>query len=201
MNDWDMNANENSFPIPDGMKLMGGDLDHAVAAFLTDLEQRGLSEKVLLVMTGEMGRTPQISPNKRGPGRDHWANPGALALAGGGPGISAQPDLHNHTHFVRHGQTEARDRRIRRTGAESGRSRTDTRFDVNVHCDSECMIARRSSTIFSNIKKRSLTMKRRTSRCLRAKPIVLSKHDPTPSDQKRYADRSRRRHLGLWFRQ
>ncbi len=84
MNDWDMHANENSFPIPDGMKLMGGALDHAVAAFLTDLEERGLSDKILLVMTGEMGRTPRISPDKRGPGRDHWANLGALALAGGG---------------------------------------------------------------------------------------------------------------------
>lgn len=84
MNDWDMHANENSFPIPDGMKLMGGALDHAVAAFLTDLEERGLSEKVLLVMTGEMGRTPRISADKRGPGRDHWASLGALALAGGG---------------------------------------------------------------------------------------------------------------------
>ena len=63
---------------------MGGALDHAVAAFLTDLEDRGLSKKVLLVMTGEMGRTPRISPDKRGPGRDHWANLGALALAGGG---------------------------------------------------------------------------------------------------------------------
>jgi hypothetical protein len=84
MNDWDMHGNENSFPIPDGMKYMGGALDHAVAAFLTDLEERGLSEKVLLVMAGEMGRTPRISPDKRGPGRDHWANLGALALAGGG---------------------------------------------------------------------------------------------------------------------
>lgn len=84
MNDWDMHANDNSFPIPDGMKLMGGALDHAVAAFLTDLEAGGLSDKILLVMTGEMGRTPRISADKRGPGRDHWANLGALALAGGG---------------------------------------------------------------------------------------------------------------------
>jgi len=84
MNDWDVRANEYSFPIPDGMQLMGGALDHAVAASLTDLEERGLSGKVLLVMAGEMGRTPRISPDKREPGRDHWANLGALALAGGG---------------------------------------------------------------------------------------------------------------------
>ena len=55
--------------------------DHAVAAFLEDLEARGLSEKILLVCTGEMGRTPRI--NKNG-GRDHWGNLAPLLLAGGG---------------------------------------------------------------------------------------------------------------------
>ncbi|MGF1583177.1 MAG: DUF1501 domain-containing protein [Gemmataceae bacterium] len=86
MNDWDMHGNYNSYPIPEGMALMGGALDKAVSAFLADIEQRGLSEKILLVMTGEMGRTPRIT-NERAtqrPGRYHWARLGSLVLAGGG---------------------------------------------------------------------------------------------------------------------
>lgn len=86
MNDWDMHGNPNSYSILEGMPVMGGALDKAVSAFLTDIHERGLSDKVLLVMTGEMGRTPKISTEKTTglPGRDHWANLGALALAGGG---------------------------------------------------------------------------------------------------------------------
>jgi uncharacterized protein (DUF1501 family) len=45
------------------------------------VEARGLSDKVLLVACGEMGRTPKL--NKAG-GRDHWGNLGPLLLAGGG---------------------------------------------------------------------------------------------------------------------
>ena len=73
---WDMHRN-----LVRDMKQRGNAVDHAVAAFLTDIEERGLSEKVLLVITGEFGRTPRI--NKRA-GRDHWGNLCPLALAGGG---------------------------------------------------------------------------------------------------------------------
>jgi uncharacterized protein (DUF1501 family) len=52
-----------------------------VSAFLDDLRDRGLEDRVLLVACGEMGRTPRI--NKNG-GRDHWGNLGPLLLAGGG---------------------------------------------------------------------------------------------------------------------
>ena len=86
MNDWDMHGNSNSYSIPEGMPVMGGAVDKAVAALLTDLKERGLADKVLLVMAGEMGRTPRISVDRGTnlPGRDHWASLGALALAGGG---------------------------------------------------------------------------------------------------------------------
>jgi len=40
-----------------------------------------MSEKVLLVITGDFGRTPKVNANG---GRDHWANLGMLAFAGGG---------------------------------------------------------------------------------------------------------------------
>jgi hypothetical protein len=67
--------------VGDGMRYVAPAFDHAVSAFLDDVEARGLSEKILLVMCGEMGRTPQLS--KTG-GRDHWGNLGPLVLAGGG---------------------------------------------------------------------------------------------------------------------
>ena len=52
-----------------------------MSAFLEDVQQRGLSEKILLVITGEFGRTPRVNG---GAGRDHWAPLSTLALAGGG---------------------------------------------------------------------------------------------------------------------
>ncbi|HEV7223905.1 MAG TPA: DUF1501 domain-containing protein [Pirellulales bacterium] len=56
-------------------------LDRAISVFLEDLAQRGLSEKILLVITGEFGRTPRINGVA---GRDHWGPLCTLALAGGG---------------------------------------------------------------------------------------------------------------------
>jgi len=78
---WDMHSNSNSPAGLGGMKWLGPQLDHAVAAFVEDLHERGLQDKVLLVVTGEMGRTPKIGKNG---GRDHWANLTPLLLAGGG---------------------------------------------------------------------------------------------------------------------
>ena len=78
---WDMHADHNNATMEEGMRYMGQPFDHAVSAFLEDVEQRGLSEKILLVCSGEMGRTPKI--NARG-GRDHWGNLAPLLLAGGG---------------------------------------------------------------------------------------------------------------------
>ena len=60
---------------------LGNQVDHAVSAFLDDVEARGLSDKILLVVTGEMGRSPRISNNG---GRDHWGNLTPLLIAGGG---------------------------------------------------------------------------------------------------------------------
>ena len=76
---WDMHGN--AFGVDDGMPILGTAVDISVSAFLEDLQQSGLSEKVLLIITGEFGRTPKI--NKKG-GRDHWGNLCTLAFAGGG---------------------------------------------------------------------------------------------------------------------
>lgn len=73
---WDMHEK-----IEPQLKTACPPLDHAVATFLEDLQQRGLSEKILLVITGEFGRTPRINPVA---GRDHWGPLCTLALAGGG---------------------------------------------------------------------------------------------------------------------
>ncbi|MBA4190986.1 MAG: DUF1501 domain-containing protein [Planctomycetaceae bacterium] len=78
---WDMHANENSPKNMAGLPPMSSQVDHAVAAFIEDLHERGLSDKILLVVTGEMGRTPRR--NKNG-GRDHYPNLTTLLLAGGG---------------------------------------------------------------------------------------------------------------------
>jgi hypothetical protein len=67
--------------VEEGMRYVGPPLDHAVSAFLDDLEARGLRDKILLVMCGEMGRTPKLSELA---GRNHWGNLGPLVLAGGG---------------------------------------------------------------------------------------------------------------------
>jgi hypothetical protein len=78
---WDMHADQNNAGVDEGMQYMGWPLDHALSAFIEDCQARGLSDKILLVATGEMGRTPKI--NSRG-GRDHWGNLTPLLLWGGG---------------------------------------------------------------------------------------------------------------------
>lgn len=78
---WDFHADQNNATVEEGMRYVGAPFDHAVSAFLDDLEARGLSDKILLVACGEMGRTPRI--NAKG-GRDHWGKIAPLLLAGGG---------------------------------------------------------------------------------------------------------------------
>ena len=55
--------------------------DQAASALLADLEQRGMLDDVLVLMTGEMGRTPKINQDS---GRDHWPDVFSLLIAGGG---------------------------------------------------------------------------------------------------------------------
>lgn len=78
---WDFHADGNNVALPEGQKLVIAPFDHAVSAFIEDCDARGLSDKILLVCTGEMGRTPRI--NKNG-GRDHWPRLAPLMLYGGG---------------------------------------------------------------------------------------------------------------------
>jgi hypothetical protein len=73
---WDMHGQ-----IAQSMRNLGPQLDHAMAAFVQDTHDRGLDRDILLVVTGEFGRTPRVNG---GAGRDHWAPLSTLALAGGG---------------------------------------------------------------------------------------------------------------------
>ena len=57
------------------------DADRAFSALVTDLDERGLLDETLVVMMGEMGRTPRINQMS---GRDHWSSAGIACFAGAG---------------------------------------------------------------------------------------------------------------------
>ncbi len=73
---WDMHGS-----IERGFREQGPIVDRAVSTFVTDLAERGLDKDILLVITGEFGRTPKLNTAA---GRDHWAPLSTLAFAGGG---------------------------------------------------------------------------------------------------------------------
>lgn len=56
-------------------------IDRALHALITDLEARGLLESTLVLMLGEFGRTPVMTPTA---GRGHWTNCMSMLVAGGG---------------------------------------------------------------------------------------------------------------------
>ncbi|MCH2571189.1 MAG: DUF1501 domain-containing protein [Planctomycetes bacterium] len=71
--------------------------DQAVSALIEDIYNRGMDRNVLVVVTGEFGRTPKIShvassgggvaSAPRGtvqPGRDHWPHANTMLFSGGG---------------------------------------------------------------------------------------------------------------------
>ena len=64
--------------------------DQTISALIEDLYDRGLDKRVLLVVTGEFGRTPRISyavgtrSKKMQPGRDHWPQAMSVLVSGGG---------------------------------------------------------------------------------------------------------------------
>ena len=71
---WDMHGN-----IANALKGRVPPLDKALAAFLEDVWQRGLNEKILLIVTGEFGRT-KLNANA---GRDHWPSISTMLMSGG----------------------------------------------------------------------------------------------------------------------
>ncbi len=92
---WDDHAvNHHVF---DALKYRAPFFDQAVTALVDDIYERGLDKRVLVVVTGEFGRTPRISyvASSGGgvasgaagtvqPGRDHWPRANSMLWAGGG---------------------------------------------------------------------------------------------------------------------
>lgn len=63
------------------MNQKGPGYDRGVAALISDLHERGLDRRTIVVCMGEFGRTPRVNRNA---GRDHWGRVMSVALAGGG---------------------------------------------------------------------------------------------------------------------
>ncbi len=65
-------------------------LDQAVSALIEDVFARGLDKKVMIVLTGEFGRSPRVEQSvgtQTGvmqPGRDHWPSAQSVLVSGGG---------------------------------------------------------------------------------------------------------------------
>lgn len=92
---WDDHAvNHHVF---DALKFRAPFFDQAVSALIEDVYQRGLDKRVLVIVTGEFGRTPRITyvassgggvaSGEAGtvqPGRDHWPRANSMLFAGGG---------------------------------------------------------------------------------------------------------------------
>jgi hypothetical protein len=71
---WDMHSN-----ISNALKGKVAPIDKAISGFLQDIWDRGMNEKIILIVTGEFGRT-KINANA---GRDHWPSITPMMMAGG----------------------------------------------------------------------------------------------------------------------
>lgn len=56
-------------------------LDRSMSALISDLDESGMLDDTLVIMTGEFGRTPRINKDS---GRDHWGPLNSALFAGGG---------------------------------------------------------------------------------------------------------------------
>lgn len=77
MNNWDTHTN-NFKRLKDSLLPS---FDTGMAAFISDLKQRGLLDETLIVATGEFGRTPKVNDKA---GRDHWSRVFSAVFIGGG---------------------------------------------------------------------------------------------------------------------
>jgi hypothetical protein len=73
---WDFHAN-----IDGAQRSVMPDFDRAFAMLIRDLDQRGLLNSTLVMISSEFGRTPKINGTA---GRDHWPKVFSVVLAGGG---------------------------------------------------------------------------------------------------------------------
>ena len=74
----DFDTHEANFP---RIRYLGPLLDHALDTLVTDLDERGMLNDVMIIVWGEFGRSPRISANG---GREHWPQVSMGIMAGGG---------------------------------------------------------------------------------------------------------------------
>jgi hypothetical protein len=70
--------------ISKGLKPLLPLFDHLLTTLVSDLEERGLLDEVLVIAMGEFGRTPNMGTQGSVDGRNHWPNVMSMCLAGGG---------------------------------------------------------------------------------------------------------------------
>ena len=70
--------------ITNGLRPLLPVFDHLITTLVSDLEERGTLDDVLVIAMGEFGRTPQIGTQGSTDGRNHWPVVSSLLLAGGG---------------------------------------------------------------------------------------------------------------------
>lgn len=59
-------------------------LDQCLSALIEDIFQKDLQRRIMVVAMGEFGRTPRLSHNAFGTGRDHWPQAYTALISGGG---------------------------------------------------------------------------------------------------------------------
>lgn len=80
---WDDHSEAVRGNIFEAMRMRLPVLDRTVSALVEDIYQRGLEKNILVVVTGEFGRTPRITTASGRPGREHWGDSMSVLLAGG----------------------------------------------------------------------------------------------------------------------
>lgn len=70
--------------ISKGLKPLLPLFDHLITTLVSDLEERGLLDEVLVIAMGEFGRTPNMGTQDSVDGRNHWPVVMSMCLAGGG---------------------------------------------------------------------------------------------------------------------
>jgi uncharacterized protein (DUF1501 family) len=76
---WDTHTN--NFP---RVKELSREVDPAMSALITDLKDRGLLDRTLVIWMGEFGRHPRITSNKGPAGRQHYPRAWSTVFVGGG---------------------------------------------------------------------------------------------------------------------
>jgi hypothetical protein len=59
-------------------------LDQALSTLIDDVFAKSLDKRIMIVVVGEFGRTPRLSKNSFGVGRDHWPQAYTALVSGGG---------------------------------------------------------------------------------------------------------------------